>query len=385
MRACMLAYSRFENDARVRRVTQYLAEEGNEVDVLNLSDGYEVPNKYTKIKIYKLQHRDKNEKSQTDYFRKLLKFFFKSLVRISANHLRKPYDVVHVHSLPDFLVFAAVIPKLLGGKVILDIHDLVPEFYAQKFGVGKKTVTVKILKVLQILSMKFADHVIVANHLWKEDLISGGLNSGKCTVILNSPDPRIFRKRTGGANHFKNAQIRIVYHGTLSELHGLDVAIRAMSRVRETIPQAALIIYGAGHEKENLLRLVKELNLENNVEFFDPLPIESIAERIRECDIGVVPKREGIFSSRAFSTKILEYFAVGIPVIASRTEIDRFYFDDTNISFFNPEDPEDLAAKILELIANPEERTRLIEGSSRFLDNHSWGAYKDEYFKIFTN
>ena len=127
-------------------------------------------------------------------------FWWRSLIILGLRHARKRYDLVHVHSIPDFMVFAAALPKLTGCRIILDIHDLVPEFYADKFGVSSRSLIFKILGLVERISCRFADHVIISNHIWQKTLHSRSVSENKCSTILNYPDPRIFHLKKTAAN-----------------------------------------------------------------------------------------------------------------------------------------------------------------------------------------
>ena len=96
----------------------------------------------------------------------------KSTLLLAVLQLRSRYDVMHVHNIPDFLVFAAVVPKLMGARIILDIHDVVPELYSGKFGSSERSLTFRALLSIERLSCRFADHVIIANHLWHDKLVA---------------------------------------------------------------------------------------------------------------------------------------------------------------------------------------------------------------------
>ena len=85
-------------------------------------------------RVVRVQDRAIDEKSPASFLGRLLRFFFRASRLISRNHSRRPYDLVHVHNVPDFLVFTAWRPKLDGAGIILDIHDIVPELFASKFG-----------------------------------------------------------------------------------------------------------------------------------------------------------------------------------------------------------------------------------------------------------
>ena len=129
---CMLAYSFYTFDNRVRRYAETLARRGDDVEVIALRyTGRPAMEVINSVRVFQIQRREKNERRRVSYFLRIVLFFVRSMVFLTRRHLRKPYDLLHVHSIPDFLVFAAWLPKLLGAKIILDIHDLLPEYYAK--------------------------------------------------------------------------------------------------------------------------------------------------------------------------------------------------------------------------------------------------------------
>ena len=196
MKVCMLAYTFYESDNRVRRYAETLVKRGDEVDVIALRRrGQSAYNKLSGVRIYRIQEREINEKGRLSYLYRLIKFFIKSTIYVGYKHLKIAYDVVHVHSVPDFEVFAALLPKITGSKIILDIHDIVPEFYCSKFGKSNDFFLFKGLVLAEKISISFSDHVIISNDFWYNTLISRSTNKKKCTVILNYPDNSIFFKR----------------------------------------------------------------------------------------------------------------------------------------------------------------------------------------------
>ncbi len=380
LRVCMPVYSFYESDNRVIRYAETLANRGDTVEVIALRQSgqseYEVING---VRVFRVQERILNEKGKLDYLGRLLKFFFRSAKLITRHHLRAPYDVIHVHSVPDFEVFVALVPKLSGAKIILDIHDIVPEFYASKFGAGPRGALFKILVAVEWLSTRFSDHVIVSNHLWEQKLVERSVAAGKCSTILNYPDPEIFYKREKSR---RDKKLIVMYPGSLNYHQGLDIAIRAFSKIAGQLPEAELHIYGEGVEKENLTRLAADLRLDGHVKFFDAVPIRQMADAMGSCDLGVVPKRNDSFGGEAFSTKILEFMSLGVPVLVSSTRIDRFYFNEEVVQFFEAEDLEDLAEKLLFLLKNESFRENLSAGAMEMARNFSWGLKKTNYLKV---
>ena len=267
----------------------------------------------------------------------------------------------------------------MGSKVILDIHDIVPEFYASKFNTSRDSLVFKTLVLMEKLSIAFSDHVIIANHIWHETLLSRSVAPEKCTVVMNYPDIAIFQKKPRTRD---DGKFVMVYPGSLNWHQGLDVAIKAFAKIAGKYPQAEFRIYGEGGEKKALLELIRELNLSDRILFLGMKPMHEIAHVMAEADLGVVPKRAVSFGNEAFSTKIPEFMAVGVPVLASSTMIDRYYFNDSQILFFRSEDVDDLASKMETLINDSRLRSRLVEGGDAYVRDNNWDVKRDEYFDL---
>jgi glycosyltransferase involved in cell wall biosynthesis len=287
--------------------------------------------------------------------------------------------LIHVHSVPDFEVFAALAPKLTGSRVILDIHDIVPEFYASKFSSGSTRGLFKLLLAVERLSAWFSDHVIISNHLWRETLIRRSVPESKCTVILNYPDPDLFREREKSRANGKQI---VMYPGSLNYHQGLDIAIRAFSRISGELPEAELHIYGEGGQRDNLMKQAAQLALDGRVKFFRSVSIREIADVMVNSDLGIVPKRSNSFGNEAFSTKVLEFMSLGVPVLVSSTRIDQFYFNDDVVHFFKAQDEDDLADKLLFLLKNESFRKALSARALVFARDFSWDLNKTKYLDL---
>jgi len=379
-RICMLSYSFYENDNRVMRYAEALSKRGDQVEVVALrKDGGNPTEVIRGVDVYKIQKRSPNEKSKLSFLFKLSLFLVRSTWFITKRHAKNPYDLIHVHSVPDFEVFATLIPKLQGAKTILDIHDIVPEFYASKFNKTPDSILFKMLLKVEKASTTFADHVIISNHIWENKLLDRSVDQNKCKVILNYPDPSLFfrRPRTRSDGKFV-----MLYPGTLGWHQGLDIAIQAFAVIKDQAPQAEFHIYGRGPEKDKLQKLISELKLENRVFIKDSEPIDKIADLMANADLGVVPKRNDPFGGEAFSTKIFEFMHLGVPLVVSRTKIDNYYFDDSLVRFFQPEDVNDLAQSMLQMTNDMRYRNRLVQNSLRFIEDYNWDRRKAEYLKI---
>jgi glycosyltransferase involved in cell wall biosynthesis len=377
----MVAYAFYEGDNRIRRYAESLVQRGDQVEAIALGRPGQVAFEVIRgVKVYRIQERSIDEKGPLSYLIKLLLFFIRSTFLLAWRHLKSPYGLIHVHSVPDFQVFSTLIPRLFGAKVILDIHDIVPEFYASKFKVSEKSLAFRALLLAEKLSIAFSNHVIIANHIWDTRLLQRAVRRDKCTAMINFPDSSIFHRRPHG-NKFPGRFV-LCYPGSLNWHQGLDVAIQAMHRIREKAPQVLLVIIGDGPERVALRASIRELGLEKTVESHDRMPLEKIAEMMASVDIGVVPKRAEGFGNEAFSTKIMEFMAMGVPVLASETRIDRYYFNDDLVQFFKSADPDDLAQKILDLMGNETRRESLRQHAGEFIAQNTWDVKKQEYLDL---
>lgn len=381
MRACMVSYSVYDGDNRVRRYGEALVKAGYEVDAFALwRVGHQSLGEVVNgVRVHRIQGRIKNEKSKFDYLWRLLAFFARSLWWVTRENRKRRYDLVHVHSVPDFEVFAAVFAKLSGAKVILDIHDIVPEFYGSKFGAKADSLVFRALVGMERASTSFADHVIASNHIWEERLISRSVPKAKVTSIINYPDMRVFHRR---GRTRADGKFVMLYPGSLAYHQGVDIAVRAMGRIREEAPRAEFHIYGSGDQMEYLKSLVVELGLQEKVLFKGSLVVEELVKVMENADLGVVPKRKNGFGNEAFSTKIPEFMAMGVPVVIPDTEIDSFYFNDSVAKFFEAGSDASLADAVLEMIRDADLRETLAENASRFVQDFSWEKNQAIYLDV---
>jgi glycosyltransferase involved in cell wall biosynthesis len=382
LRVCHVAYTFYERDNRVQRYARALAERGDAVDVLALRvEGDPVHALQDGVHLYRLQRRQVNEGRAVGYLAKLMAFLMRAMARVSARHLAQPYDVVHIHNMPDFLVFAGWLPKLAGARIILDIHDLLPEFYSDKFHRQEGSWTVRSLRWVERRATRFAHHVIVAGDLWRDKLIDrAGLAPDQVTTLLNHPDRRMFRPQVGSRG--RDGKFVVLYPGTLNHHQGVDIAVRAFALASARMPNAEFHIYGDGPARTAIATLITELGLSGRVKLERPVPIETIARLMSAADLGVIPKRAEGFGNEAFSTKSLEFMACGVPVIMSRTQVDRRHFDDSIVRFFDPGVPEALADAILRDYQSAEERLARAQRASAFVAEVDWAAKLPSYLRI---
>ena len=385
LRHCMVVFAPYPlGETRVQREAEALVKHGYEVDVVCLRlPGDAAVDEYKCVKIYREKHRLPTAFSKgnamAEKFLKYLRFFLLAGIRVTQLHFKKSYDSIQVHNLPDFLVFCVIIPKLLGVPIILDLHDLMVEFYAGRFGQSTSLIA-KLIRWQEQLACHLADHVITVSEHWRQALIERGVPANKCSVVMNVADDQIFHPCDGDRYHEQlNKGFRLIYHGSIQERYGLDLAVQAINRVRDEIPGIHLLLVGAGPFLAALRELVNTLGLQEYVSITPLRLAEELPEIICSCDLGVVPYRSDVFTDGLIPTKLMEYAAMELPAIAARTTTIQAYFSDTNVEFFEPGNVDDLACCILKLYHNPARIAELARKSQNFNQRYNWTKIGAEY------
>jgi len=378
----MVTHSFYESDNRVLRYAESLAERGDHVDVLALRRSASLPRTQTinGVRLHRIQDRfAKGEGSRWSYLWPLLRFSAVTSKWLATPRKDRKYDLVHVHNIPDFLIFSAWPARLRGSRLLLDIHDIVPEFFASKFNADEQSRLVRGLKLMERASGAFADHVILANDLWLPKYTARSAAANKCSVFINYVDESVFRPRE---HRLQSRDPLIVFPGGLQWHQGLDIAIRAFSRLVRDLPTARFHIYGDGSAKTGLEELVQRLGLSDHVKFFDPVSLGEVAGVMAGADIGVVPKRADSFGNEAYSTKIMEFMSIGVPVVVSGTTVDRHYFDETVVRFFESGNDEDLANALREVLTNQTLRESMVQRAREYVRRNCWSQHRSRYLQL---
>jgi glycosyltransferase involved in cell wall biosynthesis len=380
---CLFGYLTYENDARVLRYAEALAERGEEVEVICIGKrGTPKKEVVRGIPVLHIQGRKYGEHTRASFFGPLVRFLIKGMVIITLKHLRKPFDIVHVNVPPDFHVFGMVLLRMTGAKIILDIHDLSPELFADKFEHGHNSIVVKTLKLIERAACALSSHVIAANDLWRTTLVSRSVNNDRCTALINYPGPIFMSRKSKQLSGSSIATPLVLYPGSLGTHQGLAVGVRAVKLLVDHNVPLHFAIYGRGPEEEPLRLLVKELGLESTVSINPMLPLEKIADVMTTAAIGIVTKLGDGFGGQAFSTKILEFMAIGVPVLVSETPIDKYYFNDTLVEFFRSGDPADCAKHLQRLLEDEALRASRIANGLAFVSENNWDVKKSVYLNI---
>lgn len=383
-RVLMIAQSTYNYDPRIMRYCKALRELDYEIDVICLK--YSDQNKYDVVdgvRVFRIMNRFSLD-SIFSYFFFSLTFLFKSFLKTILLVRKNKYSVVHVHNMPDFLVFAALYPKIIGLPVILDIHDLTVELFREKWGAIKFKLFKPILAAVEKICIKFSDKVITVSDQCAEKLIQRGTTKDKITIVMNVPDLRYFAYNEKRNFNRNGKGFHLIYHGTIAGRYGLHNVIKILPTVLEKESDIIFHIIGRmDNEYSDYLKdLTKDLNLDNHVIFEEIVPYYEVSNRLKSADLGIALSENNEYANLGIPTKIFEYAAVGLPVIVTDLVSVRSTFRDSSMIFVNPEDTNQIANEIIKIVNNPEGRRSLAKNANVDLKQVSYEVMCERYLDL---
>ena len=382
---CFVVQNAYDIDPRVRRKAEALVAAGYSVDVLALRRA----NGKKRYSLNGVNVRTislgKERGSLARYFFEYATFFLWVFVRLPLQMLRRRYAAIDVNTLPDFLIFAPVLAKWMGAKLILDMHEITPEFYMSKYRSAESSQTVRLLKYLEKISVRFADQVITINEPIQDLLVDRGLSRSKSTVLMNAVDEARFigySSPSCGQKRPDGGKFVMMYHGTLTHIYGLDTAIEAFSLCHGEMPGAELWILGSGPEKDGLIDLAQKHGVASKVRFVGQVESTEIPVWLSQCDVGILPIRRDVFLDFAFPNKLPEFIIMGKTVIVSRLKAIRHYFSEEALAYFEPNNPADLSQRMAHMYRDPQWRTRFVFKAREEYEPIRWDLMKHRYLAL---
>jgi glycosyltransferase involved in cell wall biosynthesis len=373
----------FPLDTRVRREVDALLDEGHQVEVFCLArSGEPLWERRGALTIWRLPFRHRRGPALAYLFEHAA-FVIVAGVLVGIRHLRRRFDVVQANSIPDTVVFAALVPRLTGARVLLDLHECMPEFMATRFGRTPSSPFVRLVAAMEQASIRFAHRTITCTQQMREAFIGRGADPARMVVVHNSSDERIFRPAPGPEAARDGGGFRLICHGSIEDRYGLDTVIRAVALLRNALPDLGFDVYGEGSQREELVALARELGVEDRVRFSDGfVGLEELVWAIGHADAGVVAMKRDEFRDLTHCNKMFDFFSMRRPAIVSWTRSVAAYFDDNAVEFFRADDPADLAQAIRRLHDDPQRRAALVEGAARENEPYRWPRQRQVYLSV---
>ncbi len=382
-RILIIAYTAYARDGRVKRQAEALTSRGDQVDAICLADGEVADTRGVNV-IGLLLPRYRGA-SRVDYLRSYLNFFSQAAALAVRRSLQARYDVVIACTMPDLAILSALPCRLFGSKLVLDVHDTMPELYLDKFGGRHGRIGARMLMLQERLSARLADRVLAVHDLHAERLHQSGVPQRKLVVIANSPDPRIFPVADTDCqfrrvrSQPRGGTFSIICHGTISRRLGLDTALAALALLHQRFPLIRLRIIGAGDYLNELKTLSRKLRVESAISFENPVPIQELAAKLCDANLGLVPNNESSATHLMLPVKLLEYATLGIPVVCARLRTIEHYFGAESVRFFSPNNAGQLARAIQDLYLDPALRDRLSSSAAKVVKSFSWPIHSRRF------
>ena len=311
-------------------------------------------------------------------------FILTSSMIFAWRTLGRRYDLVYVHNMPDILVLSSLIPKALGAKVVLDLHDPMPELMMTIFDTPQSGKSVQLLKRLEKWSIARANLVITVNVACKRIFSARSCRPEKIAVVMNSPDGQNFpipcaTVRGSSAENTGHRPFVIMYHGSLVERNGLDIAIDALCTSTERPFPLQNCAFSAQKQPflERMMEAVREQEPARSVRYLGSRRLEDLVTEIENCDVGVIPNQRNAFTEINTPTRIFEYLALGKPVVAPSTPGIQDYFSNESLLFFEAGNSDDLAKQIDYAFFHPREVQEIARRAQQIFLEHTWDCERE--------
>jgi glycosyltransferase involved in cell wall biosynthesis len=366
---------------RARREVKALVDAGHAVDfVVTRRRGEPFRERIGRLTIWRLPVRKMPSRGPLRYLVAYPAFFAMAFVWVSLLHLRRRFDVVQVNTLPDFLVFAAAVPRARGVRVLLDLQECMPEFFATKFGGGPRHPVVRLLGRIEQAAIRFAHHVITPTAQMREVFVRRGADPAKIRVVADGADESVFVPRPRPATADSQDHFTLVSHGTIEAHYGLDTTIEAVALLHERIPGLRLQIFGSGSYKPDLQELAARLGVSDQVWFSDGfVPVDQLVDALAAADVGVVAMKRDAFRDLTLAGKMFDFVVMRVPMVMSRTRSVEQVFGPDDVEWFESDDPADLARAIGVLHDEPERRRALVGRAARAAEPFRWEHQRAVY------
>ncbi len=380
-RALFVTHSYYLRDTRPRRLATALADAGWEVEVLCArDDGEPRHERIGAVSIRRLPAK-RRRGSKLRYIFEYASFGAMAWTAMATQYPRRRYDLVWVLSIPNILVRAAAVPRLAHARVVLDVRDPMPEFFMSKYGLPREDRVVRALLVEEKMACRYASHVVTVHDAMKTLLLRTGVGEDKISVVMNAPDPRVFGGPSPASTRDPDDRT-ILYTGTVAGRFGIDVLVRAVAALKDEIPRLRLRVIGDGDAVPELRNLARHLGVADRVTFDGPVPLDRIPGIVRSAWVGATAHPNDPFMRYSLSTKALEWCAIGLPVICSRTDaLDRALRDD-EVTFIRPGNLDDLIGALRRADADPEALAAKAASARESVKRFDWAREKGRLLTI---
>ncbi len=349
-RLCLITHARFPiGEPRAERAARAAAGEGYRVDVIALrGKGESAHERLDGITVWRLPIRHRRGAPIPAMALEYCSFTILAGLWALVLRARGKIAVVEVHSPPEFLILAGLLPKLLGARLLLDVRDLSSHLWEARFGASRgNAIVIDLLRGLERVACALADAVLTVHGPYKAQLTARGAAERRIAVVMNTPEESLIAGVKRSRAPLGDGEFTVAYHGTITRWYGVDLLVQAIGLLCAQGRHVRAVILGEGDQLELVRKLATELGVGDSVSFSNRyLPIEEALRAVAGSDCGVISNRPSEINRFILPNKLFEYVALGIPVVSARLETVAAHFDDDDVTFCRPGDPASLAGAI---------------------------------------
>jgi glycosyltransferase involved in cell wall biosynthesis len=383
-RLCMVLHGPYPvGEGRVSNEARAALDAGWEVDVVAmLKPGEPTQEVVDGVAVFRVQLSHQWGSGPIAVAREYLGFTALATAKVAALMRRRGYAVVQVHNPPDFLILAALVPRILGARVVFDIHDFAPELFAMRFGTRRGFgVANRLMQRVEGLAIRFATAIVTVHDPYRRALEARWVPAGKITVVLNSLDERLVPVTASAKD--ETIGFRVVYHGTITPYWGVVLLIEAAAQIVDDVPDLSLEIYGDGDALPEVRARASELGLTQRVHLSGRfLPQREVLERVSSASVGVICNLPEERNQTAIPTKLFEYARLGVPIATADLQAIREHFSSREVRFFRAGSADDLAEALREIATSPEAAQARADAARRRYENYAWPVSARRYVEL---
>jgi len=382
VRVCHIVYGRYPADPRVRKEVRTLESAGFVVDVLCVRSPGEAEHEvHSEVRIHRLP-LGLRRGSRLRYVYQYAMFVLLVTASLLIAHFFRRYRIIHVHSLPDFLILAALPCRALGARLVLDLHESMPEIYQARFPGGGGSFVDRHTKLAQRVSCGLATRTITVNSTIAALLEARGVPRGRIAVVENSPDwspPGFDYPREGTSV----GPPEIVIVGGLNPERDIPTVFQAALRLRDVVGLKWRII-GPGEPAfvDGLSEEVRRLKIEDIVSIEGEVPAAMVPSLLAKTTVGVVSYQQNPLTEIATPNKAYEYAEVGKAMVVADLAAIRGLLGDA-ATYYRPGDAEDLSRKLRRLLESSSERDRLGRAVRERIGAHRWDVMSERLIRVY--
>jgi glycosyltransferase involved in cell wall biosynthesis len=236
------------------------------------------------------------------------------------------------------------------------------------------------LRLVERAACGVAGRVITVHDAYRHELSTHGVPVDRIDVVMNAVESEVIARARATAQAPDPDAFVLAYHGTLTHWYGVDLLVEAIARLEERVPQIRASIVGAGDALAPVEELAQRFGVADRVEFSRAyLPHEEALRLVAAANCGVIPNRPSRLNRFALSSKLLEYVALGIPVVVARLETLEAHFSSEEVTFFEPDDPASLAEAVAWVADHPEQAREKSVRAQRRAQAYSWATSRTRF------